>query len=137
MHDTMQFMHLNEHPSTQRVFARTPLGLVSHDVPPAHERIVGSNLLWGLAEAICTPAYWACQAWMWETEAPDHYRLGATLDEELLACLLGGYGIPAEVGLAAYERLRAEAGTDHFSLDDPDRVFALLAEPLNVGGRPV
>ena len=137
MHDSIHFMHSNEPSSTQRAFARTAFGLVSHDVPPAHERIVGSELLWGAAEAICTPAYWACQAWMWETEAPDHYKLGTSLDEELLACLLGGYGIPAEVGLAAYARLRVEVGADQFSLDDPDRVFTLLAEPLSVGGRTV
>jgi hypothetical protein len=65
------------------------------------------GLVWGFAEEIGSPAYWAAQAWMWEVEAPAHYKLGRSLEEELMACLLGGYGIPAEVGLAAYERLRA------------------------------
>jgi hypothetical protein len=34
--------------------------------------------------------------------------LGRSLREELAACLLGGFGMRAEVGLAAFRRLRAE-----------------------------
>ena len=40
------------------------------------------------------------------TGKPPGYRLGRTLAEEFAACLLGGHGIPAPVGIAAYERLR-------------------------------
>lgn len=83
-----------------------------------------------------TPAYWAAQSWMWSLEEPEHFRLGRTLVEEMLACILGGYGIPAEVGLAAYDRLRPEL-SDPASLADAERVYELLTQPLDVGGRRV
>lgn len=94
------------------------------------------DLTWGDADEPMTPAYWAAQTWMWQCDAPQHYKLGRSLAEELLACMLGGYGIPAEVGLAAYRRLR-----DHHrsggGLTDRGQVEDLLWTPLDVGGRPV
>lgn len=83
-----------------------------------------------------TPAYWAAQSWMWALEEPEHFRLGRSLAEELIACILGGYGIPAEVGLAAYDRLRPQL-SDPAALIDERRVHELLLEPLAVGNRQV
>jgi len=34
---------------------------------------------------------------------PGRHRIGADLAEEVAACLLGGYGLPHHVGLAAFE----------------------------------
>ena len=84
-----------------------------------------------------TPAFWAAQSWMWELEEPDHYRLGRSLEEELMACLLGGHGIPAEVGLAAYERLRGIWRSSPDRMEEASEVEALLSEPLTVNGRRV
>jgi thermostable 8-oxoguanine DNA glycosylase len=39
----------------------------------------------------------------------NHHRLGENVIEEVAACLLGGYGMPAELGLAAFERLKSES----------------------------
>ena len=103
----MHFMHSSAHSSIQTVYARSEAGYVGRNLPSADQRLDINGLVWGFAEEIGSPAYWAAQAWMWEVEAPAHYKLGRSLEEELIACLLGGYGIPAEVGLAAYERLRA------------------------------
>lgn len=94
-------------------------------------------MLWGRHEELCSPAYWAGQSWVWQQTRPDHYRLGRSLEEEILACLLGGYGIPAEVGLAAYRRLRTVLQADPQRLLDADAVGALLAEPLTIGDRKV
>lgn len=107
---------------------------VEHRLPPARQRVVGHDFEWGPAEEIGSPAYWSAQAWMWEIDEPDHYRLGRTLRDELLACLLGGYGIPAEVGLAAYDRLRAAPDAD---LEREKLVLEMLLEPLPVGNRHV
>jgi hypothetical protein len=74
---------------------------------------------------------------MWGEEHPTHYKLGRTLREEVLACLLGGYGIPAEVGLAAYQRLAAADHADPARLTCAARTTALLLEPLQVGDRQV
>jgi thermostable 8-oxoguanine DNA glycosylase len=84
-----------------------------------------------------TPAYWAAQCWMWELEEPEHFKLGRSLAEEVLACILGGYGIPAEVGLAAYQRLRLALHDDREQMSDEQAVRDLLSEPLDVNGRKV
>ncbi|MGV8268423.1 hypothetical protein ACV334_38385 [Pseudomonas aeruginosa] len=62
---------------------------------------------WWLIEAFLTPAYWACQVLANDQEpGPLNYKLGATLAEEIGACLLGGHGIPANVALAPFAPLR-------------------------------
>ena len=54
-----------------------------------------------------------------------------------MACLLGGHGIPAEVGLAAYDRLRGVWRSSPHRLENAKEVEALLSEPLEVNGRRV
>lgn len=121
----------------QQVSMLTPSGLATRRIP-APEQPIGMGLIrWGRHEEICTPAYWASQGWMLEMEEPEHYRLGETLAEETLACLLGGYGIPAEVGLAAYRRLRDVMRANAEALKDQSVVERLLRDPLVVNGRPV
>ena len=107
------------------------------NLPPAAASLGLGLLEWGRADEIGTPAYWASQAWMWGEEHPTHYKLGRSLREELLACLLGGYGIPAEVGLAAYRRLNAADQADPSHLTNEDRAIALLREPLDINGKQV
>ena len=65
-----------------------------------------SGIQWGRFDEAFTPAYWKGQCW--QADLLGHYRklnLGRTLLEEVAACLLGGYGMPAEIGLAAYRRM--------------------------------
>lgn len=122
--------------STQTVAALNAGEIVKLALPGANERLGRGRLCWGSADLPLTPAYWAAQSWMWSLEEPEHFRLGRSLAEEMLACILGGYGIPAEVGLAAYDRLRP-ALANPASLTDAERVHELLAEPLAVGDRQV
>lgn len=122
--------------ATQRVLALRQGAIETLDLPSASTRLGIGDLRWGNAGEPLTPAYWAAQTWMWEIDAPEHYRLGRTLAEELLACMLGGYGIPAEVGLAAYERLRGHL-MEGGRLTEGDDVEALLVEPLRIGERTV
>lgn len=104
---------------------------------PDPEIALMPGLAWRRHDEIFTPAYWAAQTWMYAEEAPDHYRLGHTLEEEVLACLLGGHGIPAEVGLAAFERIRGIIHASPESLLEDAAIEAVLAEPLNMRGRQV
>jgi thermostable 8-oxoguanine DNA glycosylase len=101
---------------------------------PATEVMPGVK--WGAFDQFLTPAFWAGRAWLEPALAsPERYKLGSTLEEEVAACLLGGFGIPAEVGIAAFERLK-HAGL----LARPPSVRAvhdLLAAPLPVGERIV
>lgn len=123
--------------STQPVFALSGGELVQRTLPAPHRRLKSSGLVWGAAEVPMTPAYWAAQCWMWELDEPEHFRLGRSLAEEVLACILGGYGIPAEVGLAAYHRLRAMLDATPDRMADEAAVHELLTAPLEVSGRSV
>jgi N-glycosylase/DNA lyase len=80
--------------------------IIERSIPrPTDEVIPG--VLWGSPEVLFTPAFWLAQYWMREGYlAPRTHSLGRTLEEEVVACLLGGHGIPAEVAFAAFDRLR-------------------------------
>lgn len=130
-------MHSSTASSHQKIIAIIGGETKSMHLPPPNQRVGNGWLEWGGADEIGSPAYWASQAWMWGEEYPTHYKLGRTLREELLACLLGGYGIPAEVGLAAYERLNAVDREDPACLECTAAATELLSAPLQVAGRQV
>ena len=105
-----------------------------HMPPPGATLVPGVR--WGRFDVLFTPAYWCGQAW--QASLLGFYRshaLGRTLTEETAACMLGGYGIPAEVGLAAFERLRARGRLA--TPPCPHDLEQLLAEPLPIGERTV
>lgn len=103
---------------------------------PAPDDEVLPGVTWGRFDEFFTPAFWVARVWI---DGPQsnfaEYRLGRTLNEEVAACLLGGYGMPAEVGVAAFERLRTggmlKAGVSASEFE------SALAEPLLVGGRTI
>ena len=83
-------------------------GAICHLELPSRDRPLLPGIQWGSFDELLTPAYWKGQAWQHERLGSyDDLRLGRSLTEELAACLLGGYGMPAELGLAAYRRLRS------------------------------
>lgn len=102
---------------------------------PAHEVIPG--VAWGRVEAFPSPAYWAYQVYARRILGHTvNYKLGTTLKEEVGACLLGGHGIPASVGLAAFRHVKQKGAF----LDEPPTEPVLLEwlrEPLAVEGRQV
>jgi N-glycosylase/DNA lyase len=63
---------------------------------------------WGHGWQIGTPAYWIT---LTTAEPPRQHQLGGCLAEEIAACLLGGHGMPHQMGLAAFERVRSLLGT--------------------------
>ena len=66
------------------------------------------GIKWGDYGELFTPAYWKVQYLMHsEDEKFDiNYRLGENIFEEVVACLLGGFGLKSEIGLAAFHRLK-------------------------------
>jgi N-glycosylase/DNA lyase len=103
--------------------------------PPTDEVIPG--ILWGSPETLFTPAFWLTQYWMREGSlTPRTHCLGKTLEEEVVACLLGGYGIPAEVALAAFDRLRVRGLISNY-ISSSEIISESLKEPLNISGRLV
>lgn len=105
------------------------------ELPPAHDQLL-PGVPWGRVEAFPTPAYWAYQVMSKRVLGePPEYKLGQTLAQEVAACLLGGHGIPAPVGVAAFERLR-----DHGVLASTrtiDELLPPLEAPLAVYGKLV
>jgi thermostable 8-oxoguanine DNA glycosylase len=92
----------------QTMYANICGAWMSLELPAPNDEIM-PGIRWGAFDEMMTPAYWRGQAW--QHEALGTYaslRLGRTLAEETAACLLGGYGMPAELGLEAYSRLRAD-----------------------------
>ncbi len=88
---------------------------------------------WGDSRAFGTAAYWLAQYRLHYTQhVTISPRLGNNLVEEVTACLLGGFGIRAEVALMAFERLRysgaIRAGVAVEELE------SLLLEPLELSG---
>ena len=92
------------------------------------------GVVWGAFDQLMTPAYWAGQAWQHAfLRTYEDLSLGRSLAEELAACLLGGYGMPAALGLSAYQKLRSLGlleGTPEASLLED-----VLSEPMVIGNR--
>jgi N-glycosylase/DNA lyase len=141
-------------PQLSSLWQRLP-AVISNEPPPATQsiaRLVGDEfeelvvpgpavevlpgVVWDRVDALFTPAFWRGRAWIHEhDEMFRRFRLGSTLAEEVAACLLGGHGMPAEVGLAAFARLR-ETGILRTAPADHE-IERLLRAPLNVRGRMV
>ena len=110
--------------------------LVARSIPDADENVL-PGVRWGRPDMLFTPAYWMTQYWMHFDGIPEpRHRLGESLEEEIVACLLGGHGIPAEMGIAAFQHLKA-AGIFHMSDWNPSTIAQLLRTPLIIGGRAV
>lgn len=88
---------------------------------------------WGEQFELGTAAYWVQQT-RERRPASDH-QLGGTLAEELVACILGGYGLPAEMGIAAFEALRAEDLIRLHPPPDEGDLEEVLRQPLHMRGR--
>jgi N-glycosylase/DNA lyase len=87
---------------------------------------------WGLPHELGTAAFWVEQT---RRRSPQGgHRLGETLAEEVVACLLGGYGVRAWVGLAAFKRLRRRGLVSPCDPPSSKHLEAALAEPLSVDG---
>jgi len=104
-----------------------------------------SGVYWGRAEELGTVAFWYTQA-HWaalsgDTAVHGPHALGRTLEEEVAACVLGGYGIPANVGLAAFDAVCADGLLDQRTdVEQPsfeESLRATLPRPLCMDGRSV
>lgn len=105
-------------------------------LPGASQEVL-PGVLWGDVAAFPSPAYWSYQTYAARmVGSPPRYQLGANLVEEVAACLLGGHGIPAAVGLAAFRSLKSKSVFESAPLS-VDELQSLLSEPMNINGRNV
>jgi N-glycosylase/DNA lyase len=111
-----------------------PMVLLSPDGFPSR------GIRWGHRWQVGTAAYWVA---LTATAIQDRrlrdsqrrHRLGVDLVEEVAACLLGGHGLPHQVGLAAFEAVRAD-GLLRRPVDMSD-IEQVLRRPLKIGDRTV
>lgn len=82
---------------------------------------------WGRADAFGSAAFWARQL----HAAPSWPASEHSLQHEVVFALLGGYGITAEINIAAYQHLLEGGHLDH-SVLDPQALELALREPLTL-----
>ncbi|MBX3532675.1 MAG: hypothetical protein KF849_18920 [Rhizobiaceae bacterium] len=109
-------------------------GLIEELCVPADAEELMPGVRWGAPDHLFTPAFWKYQCEVQRRrQRYTWHRIGDNLLEEIAACLLGGFGIPAEMGMMAFARLKHHAmllGTaPEAELRD------LLSSPFRVGGR--
>jgi N-glycosylase/DNA lyase len=103
-------------------------------VLPDHDVEVLPGVPWGKAGDYFTPAFWKSIAWRQQGRYCPR-PIGSSLREELAACMLSGYGIPSEIGLAAFERLRGIGMLDGNA--SALEIEQYLAQPMTMAGRQV
>lgn len=105
------------------------------NIPDVHDEVL-PGIKWGSAGTPFTPAYWrlACIASSASSNTR-RYHLGSSLEEEVVACLLGGYGISGELGIVAYTHLQKNNALAR--PESAEYFEKLLSEPLLLHGRYV
>jgi len=105
---------------------------------PDADTWVMPGVRWGRVERLLTPAFWAYQcAIHQDSTGPHRFRTGSTLREEFAVCMLAGYGVRAEVGIEAAERLRNEGMLNAGAAPTEAEICNLLQQPVTVNGRLV
>lgn len=112
-------------------------GEIEELILPCCEEEVSPGIKWGSFDSLFTPAFWVSQVWQTEeNETQERFRLGNCLKEEVAACLLGGHGIPSEVGNAAFSYLKSE-GCFEINGVSRDWLYTTLKMPFKVGRKTV
>lgn len=93
------------------------------------------SVRWGQPWQFDTPAYWVAQATMFRPV--DNYRIGSNLTEEVAACILGGFGLPALVGVRAFEAIRAAGLLVEGRAPTAEELEHVLQVPLLIGDRHI
>lgn len=93
------------------------------------------SVRWGQPWQFDTPAYWVAQAEMFRPV--DNYRIGSNLVEEVAACILGGHGLPAIVGVRAFEKVRDAGLLTEGRTVTAEEFEQVLRVPLVMGDRLV
>ena len=90
------------------------------------------SVMWGHAWQIGSAAYWVERTRQSAGDHPNRHRLGSDLREEVAACVIGGFGMPYELGLAAYNEVKNQLNLT--ALPSQDDIEGVLRQPLSVGG---
>lgn len=97
---------------------------------PHRSEEVMPGIQWGDCAQPYTPAFWKFQYNLHGSSLREeiNYRLGETIIEEISACILGGFGIPSEIGIMAFNRLKDEGLIRHKV--SKSELFEALSRPF-------
>nr|WP_315463311.1 hypothetical protein [uncultured Rhodoferax sp.] len=107
------------------------------ELPDPDEHVM-PGIRWGAHWNLFTPAYWVSQLWMGglDTQSNSPYKAMGTIEEELVFCMLGGFGITVELATAAFNACRDAGLIDELNVSAADWSEILL-QPVLVEGRLV
>ncbi len=105
---------------------------VRSDRVPDAEVIPGVK--WGRPEWVPSAAYWAAMSEIADN-SDDFVSTETTLKEQVGFCLLGGFGITAEMNHAIFDRLDAEGIFRPHNIPTAAEIERLLRLPVNVEGK--
>lgn len=109
---------------------------IIENFPDADESVL-PGIKWGHFAQLYTPAFWKLQYQLSDFSSfGDCHKLSSNIVEEIVMCILGGYGIPSEIGIIAFNRLKEmQLIYNGVGLQD---IYNALATPFEVsGGRQI
>jgi N-glycosylase/DNA lyase len=107
-------------------------------VPLAHPADhVLPGVPWGDPAELLTPAYWAVRGHLRQQALSEIAPPADSLLEEVAFCLLGGFGVRAELNHAFFQRLRRHGVFSAERNPTEAEIYALLHDPIELEGRVV
>lgn len=100
------------------------------DFPNEDENVL-PGIKWGHFTQLYTPAFWKLQYFLSDLSSHDtSHKLASNIIEEIVMCILGGYGIPSEMGIIAFNRLKErEIINNRVSFHD---IYDALSSPFEL-----
>ncbi|WP_431192296.1 hypothetical protein [Rhodopirellula bahusiensis] len=96
------------------------------------------SIWWGSPDIAFTPAFWAEVTRLSCDDAFENHRLTDSLASECVMCLLGGHGIPAEHGIAAFQALSEANLLNASEPPSLEEISSVLEEPIQLpSGRSI
>lgn len=133
-------LKLNTQPHTASIIDETmlwkDLNKQIESFPTPNKEIL-PGIKWGCFSQLFTPAYWKLQYLMHNQNGDFiiNFKLGENILEEVIACLLGGFGLKSEVGLAAFDRLKTR---DLIKANTPfSTILDSLNEPFKIQNKSI
>lgn len=122
---------------TQKIAYLIDQHVVRRELPDPTD-LVMDGIRWGEHFNLFTPAYWVSQVWMHRLDEQDHspYFSRRELPEEIVFCMLSGFGVTAELATAAFHAC-ADAGLISKRSTLASEWQAVLSEPMQVGARTI
>ena len=110
---------------------------IEREIPNRYEEVI-PGVEWGEPGSLFTPAYWLSQLWMCglEHKPRSPFKSSGSLPEELVFCILGGYGITAEIATAAFNACKESKLIEQLN-PSIDLWLDQLQRPLTIGDREV